>query len=218
MVNYKKFNILTWKEDLITLAVIVVCLGLFFLFPSQGPSQAITASLIFLFLVPFLYVKLILKKHLRSYGWQIGDWKKGILFAAVSLALSLLIFYAFYHYTNFPKAYKLPLSATQTFWFFLFYEFLIVGFFLALYEFFFRGFFMFSFSGKIGLLAVAFQWFLFMAFLYLGGNFTWQNFPYIVAAAFSGLIAWKSRSLVYSFLSGFLFIVIADALVIKFFQ
>lgn len=218
MIISKKLNILDWKEDLITLAVIVVCLGLFFLFPSQGPAQAITASLIFLFLVPFLYVKLILKKGLRDYGWQIGDWKKGILFAAVSLVLSLLIFYAFYHYTDFPKAYKLPLSATQNFWFFLLYEFLIVGFFLALYEFFFRGFFMFSFSGKIGLLAVASQWFLFMAFLYLGGNLTWQNFPYIVAAAFSGLIAWKSRSLVYSFLSGFLFIVIADALVIKFFQ
>lgn len=213
----KKLNIflLAWKEDLTTLAVIVVCLGLFFLFPSQGPAQAITASLIFLFLAPFLYIKLILKKHLRSYGWRIGDWKKGVLFAAVSLVLSLLIFYAFYHYTNFPKAYKLPLSATQNFLFFLLYEFLLVGFFLALYEFFFRGFFMFSFSGKIGLAAPFCQWFLFLAFLFLAGNFSWQNAPYIITALFSGLITYKSRSLWYSFAFSLSFLLIADAVIIK---
>jgi len=157
MVDYKKFNILTWKEDLITLGVIVACLGLFFLFPSQGPAQAITASLIFLFLVPFLYIKLVLKKSLRDYGWQIGNWKKGILFAAVSLVFSLLIFYALYHYTAFAKNYALPLIATQKFLYFVLYEFLLVGFFLALYEFFFRGFIMFSFAGKIGIFSVVFR-------------------------------------------------------------
>lgn len=215
MVSYKKFNILAWKEDLVTLAVIVVCLGLFFLFPSQGPAQAITASLIFLFLVPFLYVKLILKKSLREYGWQIGDWKKGLLFGAGSLVFALLIFYALYHYTPFSKNYALPLAATQKFGFFLLYEFLLVGFFLALYEFFFRGFVMFNFAGKFGLLSAAFQWLLFLVFLFIAGNFTWQNTPYIITGLLSGLTTLKSRSLLYSLISSLLFLIISDAIIIK---
>lgn len=210
-----KSKILTWKEDLITLAVIVVCLGLFFLFPSQGPAQAITASLIFLFLAPFLYLKLILKKNLRSCGWQIGGWKTGIIFAIISLIFSLLIFYALYHYTPFSKNYALPLIATQKFGFFLLYEFLLVGFFLALYEFFFRGFAMFSFAGKFGIICAGLQWLLFLAFLFLAGNLSWQNTPYMITGFFSGLITFRSRSLLYSFVFSLLFLLISDALIIK---
>jgi hypothetical protein len=213
--NTLKSKILIWKTDLITLGVILVCLGLFFLFPSQGPAQAVTASLIFLFLVPFLYIKLILKKSLREYGWRIGDWKTGIIFAAGSLVFALLIFYALYHYTDFSKNYVLPLVATQKFGFFLLYEFLLVAFFLALYEFFFRGFVMWSFAGKIGIGSAGFQWLLFLVFLYAAGNFTWQNAPYMITGFFSGVITIKSRSLLYSFVSSLLFLIIIDAIIIK---
>jgi hypothetical protein len=213
--NTLKSKILTWKEDLITLGVIIVCLGLFFLFPSQGPAQAVTASLIFLFLVPFLYIKLILKKDLCEYGWQVGDWKKGITFAAGSLVFALLIFYALYHYTDFSKNYALPLIVTQKFGFFLLYEFVLVAFFLALYEFFFRGFVMFSFAGKLGLGTAAFQWLLFLTFLFIAGNFSWQNTPYIITGFFSGITTFKSRSLLYSFTFSLLFLLIIDAIIIK---
>ena len=212
----KKQNIfLLWKEELITSAVTIACLALFFVFPASGPAQAITAGLVFFFLVPFLYLKFILKKSLQDYGWRLGDWKKGIVFAAISLAVSLLIFYAFYHYTQFSKAYRLPLVVTQKFGWFLIYEFVLVGFFLALYEFFFRGFILFSFRAKLGRLSVAVQWLIFLAFLFIAGNLNWQNALYAVVALFSGLIVFKSHSLLYSFIFGLFFIIISDAILIK---
>lgn len=212
----EKQNILSnWKEELITSAVIVACLALFSFFPTQGPAQAITSSLVFLFLIPFLYIKLILKKNLKDYGWQLGNWKQGIIFAAISLVLSLLIFYILYHYSTFPKVYKLPLTATQNFGLFILYEFTLVAFFLALYEFFFRGFIMFSFSTKAGVASVAIQWLMFFIFLLISGSLIWQNALYMIVALFSGLIAFKSRSLLYSFVFGLFFLIIADALLIK---
>lgn len=215
MIRKKRNILLTWKEELLTSAVIVVCLVLFFFFPAQGPAQAATASLAFLFLIPFLYLKLTLKKNLKDHGWQMGDWKKGLVFASISLIASLLIFYALYHYTPLPKMYRLPAFVANNFWLFLLYEFILVGFFLALYEFFFRGLVLFSFLPKTGRLSVLIQWFFFAAFLALSENFKWQNAPYLIVAVFAGLIAYKSRSLLYSFSFGLFFLIIFDAVIIK---
>lgn len=216
MMDSIKNNILTnWKEELITLAVVVACLALFFLFPTQGAAQAVTAGLVFFFLVPFLYLKLVLKRNLQDYGWQLGNWKQGLLFAAISLVASLLIFYALYHYTTFIKVYQLPISARSNFWLFLAYEFILVGFFLALYEFFFRGFVLFSFFPKLGWLAAVLQLLIFALFLLVGGNLVWQNVFYLIIAVFSGLIVTKSRSLLYAFGFGLVFCLISDAVIIK---
>lgn len=206
---------LAWKKELITSAVIIAGIALFLFFPTQGSAQAVTASLVFLFLIPLLYLKLILKKSSKNYGWQLGDWKKGVAFALISLVVSLLIFYILFQYTNFSQNYQLPLAATQKFWFFLFYEFLLVGFFLALYEFFFRGFVMFSFSQRLGLLSPFFQFSLFALFLFAAGSFDWENVFYLITSFFSGWIAYQSRSLLYSFVFSLAFIFIADALIIK---
>ena len=211
-----KYTILTtWKEELLTTAVIAACLALFFLFPAQGAAQGVTSSLIFLFLIPFLYLKLILKKNLKDYGWQLGNWKKGLLFASISLVAALLIFYALYHYTPLSKMYRLPSFAAGNFWLFLLYEFILVSFFLALYEFFFRGFVLFSFLPKTGWFSILIQFAIFLIFLAIAGNLVWQNSFYIIIAAFAGLTTLKSRSLVYSFAFGLLFSLISDAILIK---
>lgn len=204
-----------WKEELLTSAVIIVCLALFFLFPSQGAAQAVTASLIFLFLIPFLYLKLVLKKNLKDFGWQVGDWKQGVLFASLSLVIALLVFYALYHYTGLAKNYRLPAFATGNFWLFLVYEFVLVAFFLALYEFFFRGFVLFSFLPKTGWLSIIIQFAVFLLFLLIAGNLVWQNIFYVIIAALAGLITFRSRSLLYSFAFGLFFMIIADAVIIK---
>jgi membrane protease YdiL (CAAX protease family) len=218
MLYQKKENVfLEWKEELLTLVVAISCLALFSLFPTQGLLEEITVGLFFLALIPFLYIKLILKKKMAAFGWQVGNRKKGLLFGGTGFLLSLLIFYILLNYSPFLKYYTLPETIRQNFWLFLGYEFLLTAFFLALYEFFFRGFLLFSFVPKLNQVAPFFQFACLFLFFALTSNLLWSNALYVITGFFSGWTAFKSQSLIYSFLSSFLFILIADALVIKFF-
>jgi len=217
MIRQKRNNFFQiYQEELLTAFVVLVCLALLTFFPASGALQKITSGIVFLFIAPLLYLKLVLKKNLADFGWQLGDWRAGLIFSAVYLVFALLIFYALSNYTPFLKEYRLPLAAMNNFWYFIFYELAIVGIFLALYEIFFRGFAMFSLSTKTGIYSVIYQFFLFFLFFWATGNLNWNIAPLLIAALFSGLTTLKSRSLLYSFATSLFFLIILDSLVIKF--
>lgn len=210
-----KFFLPAYKEDAMTFLVALLCLVLLAFFPTNGASQKITSGVIFLAILPLLYLKLILKKNLSDFGWQAGDWKNGLLFSLIYLAGGLVLFYAFIHFTSFSHSYKLPVSVMQSFWYFIFYELVIIGLFIALYEIFFRGFLMFSLAQKTGIYAVFYQFLAFFLFFWITGNLTWNNSPFFIATAFSGLVTFKSRSLLYSLVASLLFFLLFDALAIR---
>jgi len=205
-----------YQEDLLTAFVFLACLILLTFFPTDGASQKITSGLVFLFIAPILYLKLVLKKGLADFGWQLGDWKKGLVFSAVCFVPALLISFVLFRYTPFLKEYQLPLAAINNFWYFIFYELAIVGIFVALYEVFFRSFAMFYLSVKTGIYSVLYQFFLFFLFFWVTGNLDWNIIPLLIVAFFSGLVTFKSRSLLYSFATSLFFLIIFDSLVIKF--
>ena len=215
---YKKHNnfFLTHKEGALTALIALFCLVLFTFFPAVGASQKITSGIIFLCVLPLLYLKFILHKNLKNFGWQLGDWKSGLIFSSILLAAGLLLFYLLYHYTSFAKGYALPLLVAHNFWYFIFYELLLVGIFTALYENFFRGFIMFSLAPKAGIYAVFYQFFAIFLFFWITGSLNWNNSPFLITSFFSGLTSFKSRSMLYSFVASLLFFIILDALVIKF--
>lgn len=202
------------KETIITSGIIVSVLALYVIFPAENPFQQIVSSLAFLLAVPLLYVKIVLKKNLRNFGWQLGDWQKGARWAGFSLFISLLIFYVIFHYTNFRQKYSLPQIVSENFWFFLGYEILLVGLFVVFYEFFFRGFVLFSFRW-LKYWSIIIQFCLFVCLLLIMKNFEWLMFHYIITAFFSGLIAYQSRSIFYSIVFSWVFIIITDAIFIK---
>jgi len=202
------------KEFIISLVFAVCCLVLYGIFPTENTFQEVFSPFVFLFLLPFLYIKLILKKNVGDFGMKIGDFKKGMIWSALSLLAMLLIFYAVYHYTNFSREYSLPKAISQNFWIFLAYEFLLVGIFSFLYEFFFRGFIFFNLYKKFDFWAIIIQWSLFTLFFMAVGNFNLINLYYFVIALFSGIIIYKSRSIWYCFITSILFVIIADAIVI----
>lgn len=207
-------NLFQNKELIVTSGVIVLCLVLFAIFPREGVFQEIIANLTFLLVIPILYIKIILKKKLGNFGLQTGDKKKGIIWAVLSLGISLLIFYIVYNYTDFPKYYRLPQEIMNNFWLFVFFEVLLIGSLTVLYEFFFRGFVMFNFTEKFGYWAIAIQFLLFILFFLATGNLGWSVIPGIIIAPFAGVAAYKGRSLIYSFAVSLFFIIILDALII----
>ncbi|GBE17080.1 hypothetical protein BMS3Abin15_00916 [bacterium BMS3Abin15] len=202
------------KKLITTGGVIILCLVLVAFFPRKDVFQGIIVNLTFLLIIPILYIKIILKKKLGNFGLQTGDKKKGIIWAVLSLVVSLLIFYIIYNYTSFSEYYRLPQRIMTDFWFFIFFEVLLIGSITVLYEFFFRGFVMFNFTEKFGYWAVIAQFLLFILFLLATGNLGWSIIPIIISAPFAGITAYKSRSLIYSLGVSLFFVIISDALVI----
>jgi hypothetical protein len=74
---------------------------------------------------------------------------------------------------------------------------------------------MFSLTPKMRGWSIVIQFLLFLLFFLCMGGFRWPMAYYIIGAAFSGIAAYQSRSLIYSISASWIFIVIADAWVIK---
>jgi hypothetical protein len=207
-------KISSYRELLTTIVVILICLILYRLFPTKNNFQQIISSAAFLLIIPLLYIKMILKRPLGNFGIQLGLKKKGLILAALSIAISALAFYVLLQYTSLPERNNLPKIVTENFWFFLFYEIFLVGLFTVLYEFFFRGFVMFSLSRYLGYWAVVIQFLIFSAFFLTYGVSDWSIYLYLIVSLPAGLTAFESRSLIYSFAATLIFIIIADALFI----
>lgn len=204
------------KEIFSTILLLGACLLSFYFFPTNGLAEKITALLVFFLVVPFLYLRFLLGKNLKNYGWQIGDWKQGLILAGISLAISLGFFALLFYKTTFTDSHLLPSMFKDNFFYFLFYEFIVVNLYLLIYELFFRSFLMFSFSEKIGILSIFLQFLVFLGFVFFSAGVTWEYALFIISAFFSGIITYRSKSLLYALLFSFLFIFLCDVFMIKF--
>jgi len=211
----KKFWI-RYQKSIVDGAIILSCLSLFTFFPYQENDlfQELITSVVFLFLVPFLYIKIILKSGLKKYGLSFGDWKKGIVAIPIGWVFSFLFLYFFYHYTDFRDAYFLPETARNNFWFFILYELIVVNLFLLLYEFFFRGFIYFSFRFLGSFWPAIIQFIIFALWALLLGML-FETVPFLIVSLVSGFIVYYSRSIIYSYGFALIFILIMDAILIK---
>ncbi len=209
-------KILKYKEQLITGMIFLTCLTIYLIFPVNNIFQQIMSSLTFLLVIPMLYIKLILKRGLASYGIQKGDSHRGLVLMVFSIIISLLLFYILFQYANLAKFFNLPDFVTRSFTVFVIYGFFLVGFFTLLYEFFFKGLVMFGIFKKTGYISILLQFLIFSAFLLIVSGFGWSTILYMIMSVFSGITAYQSRSLFYSFGATLIFIIIANALAIGF--
>lgn len=195
--------------------VIAACLFFVGYFPKEDIFQEVIVSTFFFLIIPALYCKIILKKGLNDLGVATGDWKSGIMWTVISAAMLFLIYYILFHYTSFETKYSLPQRAAAEFKYFVLYEILIVGFITVLYEFFFRGFVMFTFKERFGQWAIIMQAVVFLLLLAFSGSRDYSLIPLLVVSLFSGLTAYRSESLIYSFAVSFFSVVILDSVIIK---
>lgn len=204
-------------EVFITLTIIAISLFLYAVFRVEGDFQKIVTTISFLFIIPILYIRTILKESLYNFGIQKGDWKNGLKYSIFSLLILIPIFYILFNDFNFISKYYIPENSIISFSSFVFREIVVVAFFVALYEFFFRGFVMFYFSKKLnsGLYANIIQTSIFYVFLAIIGSFGWVVSPYIIMAPLAGMIAYKSQSIIYSFVFSWLVVLVVDTIFIK---
>lgn len=210
--NLSYFSI--YKELLVTFFVIVACLVLIFFFPAQNYLQTITVLIFFLIFVPILYLKIVVKKNIREFGLKLGNKKEGLISGAVAFFAFLALFFLLYYYTGFKKSYILPDLIIHNFWNFLVYELLIANFLILLLEFFFCGFVFFSFYEYTNRLAILVQFILFTGIAILFFGFSWQIFPALVISLFSGIIVYRSQSILYSYVFALLSFIILDSFII----
>lgn len=206
------------KEFLVTLAIILICILLSLSFPSKNSFQGLTESFFFLFLVPILYIKLVLKKNVADFGLNIQNNKKGILWGTGMLAVSLIISYLLVQYTSFRSNYPLSSLLLGNFWIFLVDMLVFVNLLLFFQEYFFRGFILSVFSRKITFWSIFIQaGFYLTAILFAQGGFNkafWQLTPFVIISFTGGITAYKSRSMLYSWASDLLFLIIFNAYLI----
>lgn len=206
---YKEKN-----KQIASLVVIIFSLALFIFFPSSGSIQALTKGLFFLILLPLLFIKFITKEKLTEYGIDLGNKKTGVILSISALILNLIIFLFLFKYSNFSKNYILPEIVVSKFWTFVLYEIVFVNLYLIFNEYFFRGFVLFSLKKSIRSFAILIQFIVFALFLLLTKSFSWQMLPFLILAATGGLTSYLSKSILYSYISGFLSIIILDAYLI----
>lgn len=213
MLSYKKFNIVSWKEDLTTLAVIVFCLLLVTFFPASGASQFFTKTLFFLLIVPVLYIKLILKKSLGQFGLNLKNHKAGIFWSSAAMGFSLLLFFAFLHF--YPSANTtLPTAITASFWAFLFYELAIVSPLFFLQQFFTQGFVLFSAQERVGIWSVVFSFSILLIFLLSNNSLSLSDLPLLIFFLAGSFASYKSGSFIYSYAAGILFFILTHSYLI----
>lgn len=214
MFNANSNNLLQNKKLLVTFAIALICLALSIVFPSRSGFQSLTGELFFFIFIPILYIKLVLGKKISDFGWNVQNRREGFFWGICMLLTTLLIFYLLFKFTGFGKNYSLPVYVANNFWLFLVYETIFVNFFVFTQEFFFRGFVLFSFIPKLSYGAIPLQFFFGAFGLFLAGSFTWQFAPVLIISATSGIIAYKSRSFIYSCAAAFLSTLILDSFLI----
>lgn len=139
--------------------------------------------------IPMLIILLIFRENPREYGFQLGDWKLGLAYTLIGIALMAPVIYYLGHDNEAMRKY---------------YEKYVTGLpwttFLDLvgWEFFFRGWILFAYSRKFGHEALWLQAVPF-ALAHLGKPEV-ETLSTIFGGFAFGWVAWRTRSFIYPFL------------------
>lgn len=164
------------------------------LLPAAGPAARLRATAIervgLYLLVPLALIRLFGDRP-ADYGWQRGDWRRGLVLALGSAAIAgpFLYFAAqdpamvkYYALTTRSVGEVLAVSALD-----------LIG-----WEFFFRGFLLFVLARQLGPTAIVVQAVPF-ALAHLGKP-PLETLTTVFGGAYFGWIAWRTRSFLYPFL------------------
>lgn len=206
------------KEIVITSVFIVACLVLSTVFPSRNSVENILKSVFFLVLVPVFYIKTILRRRINEFGLNLRNAKKGLLWGGMMLAVSLLAGYFLSNTSAFRSNYHMSSLVIESFGYFLISVLFFSGLALFVQEYFFRGFILSFYRKDFSVWATIIQlgaYLLAASILEIssGGNL-WQITPFMILAATGTITAYKSRSMLYSWASGMIFLFMFNAYLI----
>jgi hypothetical protein len=203
-----------WKEFVASFLVILLCLVFSSFFPAEDYFQKLLRALVFLLIIPILYIRLVLKRDLYSFGCNFSLKKSGIFWAIGIFLFTTTAFILLANFTNFRENYFIAEEIRHNFTSFLFYELVVFNFFFLLNEFFFKGFVLFSFSEKLKDWSIWAATATYCLSLLASGNFSWQTAPLIAYSLGGTIISYKNNSFWLSYLTGFVSIILLDSLLI----
>lgn len=172
--------------------------------------QALVSGVVFFLLLPILYVRLILKEPVSMLGFRGSDRRFGFISVPLTVIPVLSIFYLLVRQYPVEEGYFIPSLAMGSFPIFLLYEILFVGTIAFLYEVFFRGFVQLLWLRGAGLFGVFIQAAIAVVFVALLGGLTWQELPMVLAALFSGFVAFYTGSIWYSWAASWLILFLSE--------
>ncbi len=178
---------LDWKIAFLTIAsTLLLTVGHYRTLSGSKPLD----GLILFLLIPLACLVLVFREHPREYGFQLGDWRAGLLLTAVSLGIMLPLLWFLVARNQSMRDYYLPLNGTglpvYTFFDLLGWEFL------------FRGWLLFGYGRKFGAEALWLQAVPFALAHF--GKPEIETLSTIFGGFAFGWIAWRTRSFLYPFL------------------
>jgi len=213
-----QLSLADWKTEIISSGVVLICLLLLIFFPTNGTMQEFSKYLLFLFILPTLYIKLILKKKLSNFGLSLRNPRFGLVWAAMMLIVSIITISILFNFFDFANNYFLPAYLASNFWLFLFNELVLTAIIMFINVFFYQGFILFSLIKKFGLASAIIQA-LFLTLLVIStSTLNWKLAPTIILSFTGGIVTYKTRSFIYAYLMSLIFMISLDAYIIHIFK
>ncbi len=205
------------KTNIINFSFAITCILLFFFFPAgELKLETFITSIIFLLILPILYVKIILHKTYRDLGFI--SWTltlKDVFFLVSTVVIGGLLSFLVVSLEWGVQSYIMSLSGVILFNFsgFAVYEIFFASTALFLFTFFSWGF-VYSIKCQNQIYTFIAATLSFMALLVYFYNSVWIILPMLVPVLFVPYIRDK-KNITYMFLSVFIIALILDTLIIK---
>lgn len=190
------------KKFWMSIVVAIMGVSATMLFPTDDGVQDLLAGIVFLCLLPWLYVKFFLKEGVANFGFSMGKVGIGIFSAVSGIMFSIILVGFMVHFDMLAQYFTVPLSVKLSFLSFLIFV-SILGVYIGIMELFFRGFVQSVLENRFGAVTAIFGQTLFMCILVLISNKLDISFItglIALSALISGFIRYYSRSVLYSFI------------------
>jgi membrane protease YdiL (CAAX protease family) len=183
------------------------------IFPNKLFGESFWSSFFLFLIFPGLIILFLLKEPLKNFGLSWGNSRSGLIFSALLVIIFVLINYLIVSRAGLRGQLPVNQSIVGNYWYFLVFELLIALPLHFFWEFFFRGFLQFGLEKKLGIYSILPQAFL-QTVLALKGPWLFSSLIFSSSLA-AGLVARKSRSVIYSFLSLWIISVSLDIMIIR---
>jgi membrane protease YdiL (CAAX protease family) len=212
--NIKKTTLGQWQETFLSFLVAIFCLSLVYFFPADDFLQNLTKHIFFLITIPWLYVKLVLQKDIRDFGINLDQKKTGLIWGGLLLLFLTVLFFFIIRYTEFEQVYSPPALIETSFGYFLIYELVLINLLFLSQEIFLKGFLLSALREKLGHWSILIQSTVFLFPLFIDSSYFMQLLPMIALSLTGGWVAYRSRTFIFSYLAGLIFLILLDAYII----
>jgi membrane protease YdiL (CAAX protease family) len=187
-------------------------------FPFMSELEAatfmFTAAFVLMGLLPLAMVRFVFREPLRSYGLCLGDWRRALPATMILFVVIAGVFiYPASKMPDMRAVFPFDKNAGESVVAFLRFELLRGLFFYSAWEFFFRGFVLFGLRKHLGdWIAICIQ--TIPSCLWHIGMPSGETFSSVVAGVMFGILAIRSRSIIYVFVLHYMIGIILDLFIV----